>query len=107
LIQEKASEFNTVVSVELKDCYSAAADRGTSSEYRPFPPEVHLPVVAARVKQLNDSARPRVHARQIRSFVEIAVMARPCQIIGVSAATVLSGDDMFDVKGVVGIVVLM
>jgi hypothetical protein len=50
------------------------------------------------MKQIDDMARIRVDAREIRAFIGVASIARPSEIVGIVDATVLPGDDMLDME---------
>lgn len=56
------------------------------------------PSVVTRMKKLRDFASVRVNAAEIRAFVTIAFRAGKREIVGVISTTMLTGDDVLDVK---------
>jgi hypothetical protein len=57
-----------------------------------------MPALPTRVEETNNLSRERISATQVRPFAEITSMATPAAVIGTIAATVLLGEDVFDVK---------
>src|SRR5436190_23653297 len=62
LTEQKHSQLDPVLSVELQDGNGGAANRGTCGKDRACPTEVLLPSVASRMKRLNNSACLWIHA---------------------------------------------
>jgi len=60
--------------------------------------EVVLPLMPPRVEQRYQLARQRVNTRDVRTFVKVAVVAGEREVIENVRASVLSGDDMFDME---------
>ena len=58
-----------------------------------------FPPVPPRMKQFGYLIGLGLDAGQVRSFMEIAIDARQGKIVDVIRATVLLGDDVFDVQG--------
>ena len=57
-----------------------------------------IPNFQTWVEQGNKFRRPRIDAGNVRAFVEIAATTRPSQIGGIVVATVLSRNNMLDMK---------
>ena len=57
-----------------------------------------MPIVAARMEELDDLVRAGVDAGKVRAFMMIAVMASKGEIGGLIASAVLPGNDVFNVK---------
>ncbi len=66
-----------------------------------------FPPVPPRMKQFGYLIGLGLDAGQVRSFMEIAIDAGQGKIVGVIRATVLLGDDVFDVQDSQWRVVLM
>ena len=56
------------------------------------------------MEKANGFSRRWVASGEVRTFVKVAVSARESKVFAGGLTTVLSGDDMFDMKGSVGLV---
>ena len=61
-------------------------------------PEMFVPLLPSRVKQLRNFARFRIDSSQIRSFVQIAIDAGKSQVVEDVASAMSFWNDVFDVK---------
>jgi hypothetical protein len=59
---------------------------------------VLVPRLASRIEEPDDAPGLRIDPREIRPFVQVAVIAGEGEVIGVVGAAVLPGDDVLDVK---------
>ena len=57
-----------------------------------------MPVMTPRMEQLGDRLRFRINARQIRTFMKIAINTRERQVVEIVSATVFLRDNMLDVE---------
>ena len=76
----------------------SAAYRGKADNIDVILYEVLGPLLLSRMEELHHLSGLGNNGRQIRTLVEIAVIASQCQIAVVIATPVLSGDDVFGVK---------
>jgi hypothetical protein len=65
-----------------------------------------VPLVLARMKEQRDLAGIGIDARQVGAFVKIALMARPCKIRQIVRSAMLSGNNVFYLERVIGIMLL-
>jgi hypothetical protein len=75
---------------------------GFADEHRLIPFEVIAPNLRSRVEERVNRAVEI--AREVRALVEVALGAGQAEVVGLIRAAVLSGDDVFDVKGEEGVV---
>ena len=71
------------------------------------PLEMLAPTVVPRVKQLRNLIRFRIYARQVRTFVQVAVHAGEGQVVEVIRAAMTFGTDVFEVEGGQGRILLV
>jgi len=64
-----------------------------------MPTEMNVPLVAPRVEKRYDFSRFRINAGDVWPFVVVAGKARQAEVVGRSAAVVLSRNDMIDLEG--------
>jgi len=58
------------------------------------------------MEQARDIIRVGIHARQVRALVQVALVTSPGQVGQIIGAAVLTGLDVFGVKGMIRIVAL-
>jgi hypothetical protein len=95
--QQFCSEFHSPRIVHRKQPYRRTPARRTSVNVRIPDDEVLLPSVSSGMKQQNNVTAQRIETRQIRPLAQIAAMAGQRQIIRFVGASVLFGDNVFDV----------
>lgn len=66
-----------------------------------------VPLLAAGMKESHDLACGGINAREIGTFLKIAMVAGQGKIIRLVASPMLPGNDMFDVKAVIRLLVLV
>ena len=64
----------------------------------PLHSKMVVPILTPRVEQLGDLVRLRIDARQVRSFVQIAIDAGKGEIVEAIGPTMNLRDDMLDMK---------
>jgi hypothetical protein len=84
--------------IHRQDADRRAPDRGQSDGNDAIVSQVFLPPVAARMEESHDLIRHRINSGQVRPFVEVAMMTRKREVRRIVGATVLPGDNVFDVK---------
>ena len=84
--------------IDRQTTYSSPAGCCIADEQRALPLEVVRPSVGAWVEQFDSSARHVVSARQVRSFLQIAMLATPAEVRWVVVTAVLFGDNVIDMK---------
>ena len=85
-----------------RSAYRAGAD-----DVNATPREMLIPAMPSRMKQLRDSIRFRIDARQVRTFVQITVDTGEREIIEFVAAAVKSRNDVLDVENSQRRIILM
>jgi len=63
-----------------------------------MPLEVIMPVMTPRMEQLGHRLRLRIDARQVGTFMKIAINTRERQVVEIVSATMFLGDNMLDVE---------
>ena len=84
--------------VKSQDIDSRAAERRLCNQQRTIPFEVLVPVIVAGMKQASYFTRFRINPSQIRTFVNVAIKAGPCQIGEHGFPVMHFRDDMIDLK---------
>jgi hypothetical protein len=84
------------VDVQDIDGCSTASRQADQSSPRPF--EMSAPALSPGIKQDNDAAGYGVTAAEVAGFAQIALEARPCQVVQAIGPAVLLGDNVLDVK---------
>jgi len=92
------AERELILRVHIQDSDGGSADGRLANHIDAAPREVVFPAVAPRMEQFRDLVRLRVNARQVRTFVEIAVDARQGQVGEVIGAAVRPREDVLDVE---------
>ncbi len=92
------SHFHPFPVVHCQQLHGRAANRRPTGEDRPFPREMICPTVAAWMKQRHKLPGLGIEAGDVGSLVEIAEAARQGQVVRLGRATMLTGNDVFDVK---------
>src|SRR5258708_3710312 len=82
--------------VHVENMNRGATDGRSSDQRGPLPAKVVSPAIFSRVEQSSGSATRRFSARDVRSFVQIAVETRQGDIAERGLATVLLSDDVVD-----------
>jgi hypothetical protein len=62
------------------------------------PLEVIIPVMTSRMEQLGHRLRLRIDARQVGTFMKIAINTRERQVVEIVSAAMFPGDNMLDVE---------
>src|ERR1051325_1270189 len=91
------AQFNSLALVHSQHVHRGSADRGLADEQIAVPAKMMLPEMTPRIEQSGQLACERIKARQIRRLVEIASMARQCEIGGPRRPMVFEADNVFDV----------
>ena len=87
-----------LVGVHLQHLHGRSTDGRPADQVDTTPLEVIIPVMTARMKQLRHHLRFRIDARQIRTFMKIAINTRERQVVEIVSATMFLGDNMLDVE---------
>jgi hypothetical protein len=66
-----------------------------------------LPAISPRVKEHDDLERLGIYRREVRALMKITVVTGPCEVLGFIAALVLTGGNVFKMKRVVAVVILV
>jgi hypothetical protein len=96
--QQLRSQLNAIPEVGGEHGHGRAAAARSTDNDGIGDAEVTPPPLAPQVEQGCQFARYWVDAREIRSLVAIAMMARKRKIIGMVATAMLPGNDVLDVK---------
>ncbi len=91
-------KVQSLLGVQLHYLNGCAPDGRRADNHRALTHEVFAPRVATRIEQLGQFPRLRIVARDITSFVKIAVAARRRQIIQVVASAMFAGKNVLDVE---------
>ena len=74
-----------------------ATSRATNKD-RTTPPEMSRPSLASWAEERHYGPRVRIHAREVRPFVVVAIKARKGQILGDRGTAMFERDDVVDLK---------
>src|SRR6267143_2851481 len=85
-----------LIDVQYRDSRPTAD--GQAEQARPVPEEVALPALAARIEEHDDTSGLGVTATQVAGFREVAVVARPCEHVGIVSAPMFLGENVLDVE---------
>ena len=85
--------------IDVENMDRRATDGRSSDQLRSLPTKVVSSPIISRVEQSSGSAARRISARDVRSFVKIAVVTRQGGIRERGFATMLLGDDVVDLIG--------
>lgn len=92
------AEFNTerVIDVEHRD--GDSADGSPADKVGASPAKMPMPLMAPRVEEPRELARPWVNAGDVRALVAVVVEAGEGQITAERGAVMLDGDDVVDLE---------
>jgi hypothetical protein len=76
---------------------SGSSDCGLTHDLDTFPLKVIRPFVAARMEEFRGLFCVRIDAREVRTFVKIAIHAGERQVVEFVESTMNAGNDMLDV----------
>ena len=68
--------FNAIELVDYKNVASRSADRCAADQFSPAPLEMFVPLINAGIEKSCDLPGIRINARNVRTFVGVAVKAR-------------------------------
>ena len=85
--------------VHHKQFDGRSSRRRKTDDHRTVEFEVVAPTLAPGMKQLDDGARHRVDARQVRSLVSVAAITSQRQVVQGIVRAMLLRDDVFDMEG--------
>lgn len=66
-----------------------------------------FPGVTSRMKEFDHISRVRIDSGQVRTFVEVTLMTREGEVLGVVRSAVFPGHDVLDVKAKDRIILLV
>lgn len=96
------SPFKAPLSVHLQQPDGGASCGGQPTESDTVHSEVRLPRVPPRMEQRDDIPRVGIDGVEVCAFVAIAAMAGPSQILQDGPASMLAGQDVFEMKRLKG-----
>lgn len=97
LLAEFLAHFQPASIIHSKYLNRCTSDGRYTHDLHAIKTKVISPIVPARVKQRHNHLCKRVDTREVRALFQVASMARKSQIGGRCGATVLFGNDMFNV----------
>jgi len=106
-ISQHSSQLDTFLRIHVEEPCSCAANRSQTDNVAATENEMLAPSIFSRMKQPCHFTRIRIKARQVRAFVKIAVVTGPRQIHQIIRTTMLSGNNVFYLEGMKGVVFLV
>jgi hypothetical protein len=96
---DPTSQFQPPILVHLQKPYCRSANWSQANDLAVLVKKMFVPIVQARMKRTGELVGSRVEASQIGPFLEVALVTGQRKVLRNVTASMLSGDDMFDVKG--------
>ncbi|MFA6544001.1 MAG: hypothetical protein WCS99_06225 [Limisphaerales bacterium] len=90
--------MNDNLRIHFQEPRCGSPNGGASCYASAVQPKMLGPLVPARMEERRELPGIRVNARQVWAFVEVAVDAGPRKVVGIVAAAMLPGDDVFDME---------
>jgi hypothetical protein len=91
--------FNTFGEIHVEHINRRPTDSGEAGEFGTVPREVLLSGVPAGIEQAGELAGYRIDPGDVRSLVEVVVVAGESEVFGGSRTVVFYGNDMVDLEG--------
>jgi len=106
-LPRRRSQLQSFVSVQRQNFDGGSSDGCLTGNYRASPLEMFMPQLTAKMEQLGQLSRFGIVTCHITSFMQVAVDASQREIVEVIAPAVFSRQNMLDVQGGQGRLVLM
>src|SRR5262249_17373213 len=98
-LDQKSAMFDTLGKIDVEHVNRRTTDGGAADKLRADPGEVRVPAVLARIEQPRELASDRGNPGDVRSLVEVVVVAREREVLSRSRAMMLDGNDMVELEG--------